>query len=186
MEEDTMSNQDFGHGSSTTFQSGFGGTSQTSDGSQSSREEAFSRASDMARDAAEQAKRAAAQTASTVTKNIKELLDRQIGTGATVAGHFASSVRSAADDVTNDSPMIAGFVRSFADKIDGYAQGLHEQSADQLLGKASEFTKREPALVFGIAALAGFLAFRTFKTAQPVASPPMQPGQTWPTHPGQS
>jgi hypothetical protein len=176
--EETMSNQDFGHGSSTTFQSDGGENSQTSNGNQGSREEAFSRASEMAREAAEQAKRAAAQTASTVTQNVKELLDKQIGTGATVARHFASSVRSAADDVAKDSPMMAGFVRSFADAVDGYAKGLGERTADQLLGTASDFTKREPALVFGIAAVAGFVAFRTFKTAQPVASPPMQPGQS--------
>lgn len=173
-----MSNQDFGRGSSTTFQSDSEENSRRSDRSQTSREETFSRASEMARDAAEKAKQAAAQTVSSVGQNIKEMLDRQIGTGATVAGHFASSVRTAADDVAKDSPMMAGFVRSFADTMDGYAHRLQEKTADQLIGAASDFARRDPALVFGIAAVAGFLAFRTFKNAQPLASSSMQPGQS--------
>ena len=173
-----MSNQDFGRGSSTTFESNSEENSRRSDRSQTSGEETFPRASEMARDAAGKAKQAAAQTVSSVTQNVKEMLDRQIGTGATVAGHFASGVRKAADDVAKDSPMMAGLARSFADTMDGYAHGLQDKTADQLIGTASDFARREPALVFGIAAVAGFLAFRTFKNAQPLASPPMQPAQS--------
>ncbi len=169
-----MSNQDFGRDTSANSRS----DTRASDKNQNMRDAAnpaFSRASDMARDAGEQAKQAASATASTVTQNVKELLDRQLGSGADVAGHFASSARLAADDLAKESPMVAGFVRSFANTVDSYAEGLQEQSVDQLARTASDFTRREPALVFGLAAVAGFFAFRTMKSAQSVESPPIQP-----------
>ena len=112
-----MSNQDFGQDSSPTATSDAERISRAGDKNQNIRDaanQAFSRASDMARDATEQAKHAASATDSTVTQNVKDLLDRQIGSGADLAGHFAHSVRLAADDLAKESPMIAGFVRSFA------------------------------------------------------------------------
>jgi hypothetical protein len=178
--EETMSNQDFGRDSSPSAASDAERTARAGDKNQNIRDaanQAFSRASDMARDATEQAKHAASATASTVTQNVKDLLDRQIGGGADLAGHFANSVRLAADDLAKESPMVAGFVRSFANTVDGYAEGLQEQTFDQLARTASDFTRREPALVFGLAAVAGFFVFRTMKSSRPTASPPIQPGQ---------
>jgi hypothetical protein len=178
--EETMSNPDFERGSSTSFRSDSEKISQPADKNQTLRgaaSQTFSRASDMARDAGEQAKQAAAATASTVTQNVKDLLNRQLGSGAGLASHFASSVRLAADDLSKESPMIGGFVRSFANSVDGYAAEAQDQTVDQLARTASDFTRREPALVFGLAALAGFFVFRTMKSAQTVASPPIQPRQ---------
>jgi hypothetical protein len=175
--EETMSNQDFAGGGSSTD---FSPNTHDQNRSQTIREtasETFSRASDMARDAGRQAKQAAAGAASSVTQNVKEMLDRQLGSGAGLAGHFASSVRLAADDLSRESPMAAGVVRSFADTIDGYAAEMQDKTVDQLARAASDFTRREPALVFGLAAIAGFLAYRTMKSTQPVGSPPIQPQQ---------
>jgi hypothetical protein len=139
--------------------------------------QAFSQASDMARDAGEKAKRAAGDTASTVTDNVKELLDRQLATGATMVGQFASSIRLAADDLDREAPMLGGLVRGFANSVDGYADGLQDKTVEQLARSASDFTRRQPALVFGLAALAGFLALRTFKSTGSSAAPPIQPRQ---------
>jgi hypothetical protein len=66
--------------------------------------------------------------------------------------------------------------------MNGYAEDLRDQSVDQLVRTASAFTRRQPAMVFGLAALAGFLALRTLKsTPSSVASPPIQP-----THPSRA
>ena len=183
-----MSNQDFGKDRSPSATSGTEKTPRPGEKKQNIRDaasQAFSQASDMARDATEQAKHAASATASTVTQNVKDLLDRQIGSGADLAGHFAHSVRLAADDLAKESPMVAGFVRSLANTVEGYAGGMQEQTVDQLARTASDFTRREPALVFGLAALAGFFVFRTIKSSRPTASPPIQPGQQGRYQPGQ-
>ena len=139
--------------------------------------DAFFRASDKARDAGEKAKRAAADAASTMSDHVIGLLNDQIGLGAQSANRFASSMRLAANDLEQENPMLAGLVRGFAHNVDRCADRLEHPTVEQLAKSASDLTRRQPALMFGLAALAGFFAFRTFKSAsdRSVSSPPIQP-----------
>jgi hypothetical protein len=132
-------------------------------------------ASDTARDAGAQAKRTAEGAASSLTDSIIGLLNQQLGAGADAAGRFASSMRLAAHDMERENPMLADLVRGLAHNVDAYADALENQTVEQLTKSASDFTRRQPALVFGLAAVAGFFAFRTFKNAQSVSSPSIQP-----------
>ena len=137
--------------------------------------ETFSRASDSARDAGAKAKRAAEGAASSLSDSVMGLLNQQLGAGADTAGRFAKSMKVAAHDMERDSPMLADLVRGLAHNVDAYADALENRTVEQLTKAASDFTRRRPALVFGLAAVAGFLAFRTFKNAQSVSSPSTQP-----------
>jgi len=128
---------------------------------------AASRASDLAQDVAGRAKQTASDAASTIADQVKEVLGRQIGSGVEVVGKLASSTNRAADDLEQSAPVVAGMVRSVAQRMDGYANGLRDQSVDDLVRAASDLTRRQPALVFGLAAFAGFLVFRTVKNAAP-------------------
>jgi hypothetical protein len=113
-----------------------------------------------------------------VTEQVKELLDQQIGTSAKVASQFAHSIRVAADDLGQSSPILAGMVRSLASKVEDYADEFQDQTVEHLTRGASDFTRRQPALVFGLAALAGFSIFRAVKSAPGrTSSPPIQPRQ---------
>ena len=134
--------------------------------------ETFSSASDNARDAA--AKRGTEGTSS-LSDSVMGLLNQQLGAGADAADRFASSMKLAAHDMERDNPMLADLVRGLAHNVDAYADALENQSVEQLTKAASDFTRRQPALVFGLAAVAGFLAFRTFKNAQSVSSPSIRP-----------
>ena len=164
-----MSGQDLGHDTSSSN----GNMSKTN----AAANDAFSRASDSVRETAGKAKQVASSTASTVADQVKELLDRQIGSGANMAGQFASSARLAANDLDQHSPVMAGLVRTMANKIDDYADDLQDQTVEQLTRTASDFTRRQPALVFGLAAIAGFFVFRTVKSGQPTSSSSIQPRQ---------
>ena len=110
------------------------------------------------------AKRAAAEATSTITGHVKDLLDTQLASGADIVGQFGNSAQRAAEDLERTAPQLAGLVRGVADRIEGYADDLREQSVDDLLQSASNFTRRQPAMVFGLAALAGFFALRTIKS----------------------
>jgi hypothetical protein len=167
-----MSNQDFGSDSTRGMR---GGSQGKTVGAAAS--DAMSSMSDMAQQAADQAKRTAADAASTVTTQVKEMLDRQVGTGADMVGHVAHSAKRAAEDLDETVPQLAGLVRIVADRIDGYADDLRDQSVDQLLQTATDLARRQPALVFGVAALAGFFLFRTMKSAPGIAAPSIQPGR---------
>jgi len=169
-----MSNQDFGREPSTANRSSEGLGQRTSKAAS----DAFSAASAIAGDTAAKAKQVASDTAATVTGQVKHLLDEKVSGGADLVGHFAGAVKRAAQELDRDAPQLAGLVRTAGDRIDGYADGLRDQSAEQLLRAASDFTRRQPPLVFGLAALAGFFAMRTLKsTPSSVASPPIQPSQ---------
>ena len=92
--------------------------------------------------------------------------------------HLATSAQRAAEELDRESPQLAGIVRAFADRMEGYAGNLQDQTVDQLVKGASDFTRKQPALVFGLAALAGFFVMRTLKsTPTTVSSPPIQPTQ---------
>jgi ABC-type transporter Mla subunit MlaD len=129
------------------------------------RSDAVSQVSDAAQSATSTAKKkAASEAASTITDQVKELLDSQLASGVEMVGHLGSSAQRAADDLNRNAPQLAGLVRGVADRIEGYADDMRDQSVDELFRSASNFTRRQPALVFGLAALAGFFAFRTIKS----------------------
>lgn len=70
---------------------------------------AFSKASDLAREAADTAKQSAADGASTITNQVKEMLDRQVGSGAEVIGQLASSTKRAAEDLDERAPLVSRY-----------------------------------------------------------------------------
>lgn len=137
--------------------------------------EAFGKAADAARQAGSKAKSAASETASTVSEQAKVLLDRQIGSNMRAAGQFAGAVKIAAQDIEGQSPLLAGLVRNVATKVEDYAEDMQDETVEQLTRSASDFTRRQPALVFGLAALAGFALFRALKSAPDTRAPSIQP-----------
>jgi len=140
--------------------------------------DAYSKAAELTGQAAERARQTAADAASNAGSQMKDVLDRQVGTGAGILGDLARSVHRAADDLDQSSPLVGDLVRGLAGRVSGYADDLRGQTSDDLLRAASDLTRRQPALVFGLAAVAGFFAFRTLKHA-PIAekAPPIQPSQ---------
>src|SRR5215470_13784475 len=94
--------------------------------------DAMSTASAFAEDATGKVKQAASDTAETLTGEVKELLNRQVGGGADMLGHVARSARRAAADLEHDSPQVAGLARSLASQVDRYADGLRDQSVDEI------------------------------------------------------
>jgi ElaB/YqjD/DUF883 family membrane-anchored ribosome-binding protein len=171
-----MSNQDFGRGDAA------GNRSRESLGQSTARAAGDARAavSDFAGEAATKAKQAVSDTASTMREQAMSLLNGQVGNGADMVGHVAGAVRRAAEELEKEAPQLAGLVSTASDRLNGYAEDLRDQSVEQLVRNASAFTRRQPALVFGLAALAGFLALRTFKStpsSMSVPSPSIQPTQ---------
>jgi hypothetical protein len=140
--------------------------------------DAYSKAAELTGQAAEHARRTAAEAASSAGSQVKDVLDRQVGTGAGILGDLARSVHRAADDLDQSSPLIGDLARGLAGRMSGYADDLRGQTSEDLLRAASDLTRRQPALVFGLAAVAGFFVFRTLKHA-PIAekAPSLQPSQ---------
>jgi hypothetical protein len=84
-----------------------------------------------------------------------------------MVNHVVESARAAAERLDQNAPQLAGLVRNAADRAEEFSQDLRDQSVGDLIRMASDFTRKQPALVFGLASLAGFLAFRVLKSRPP-------------------
>ena len=126
--------------------------------------EAVSKLADVAQQAGTQAKEAASSLASDANDRAKGFLTQQVASGADLAGHVADSVRSAADSLDRSAPQLANFVRSAAERVEEFSEDMRGKSAEELMRTASDFTRRQPALVFGLASLAGFVLLRVLKS----------------------
>jgi hypothetical protein len=153
--EDLMSNADF----QPDLRS-----ASTEGSNQSNRGQDRNGAAAMASEAVDLAGRAASATMSTVSREAKQLLDKQVGKGASMLGSVGSSVKAAARELESGAPQMAGFVRSVGERIDEYATDLEGQTVDGVIRSAGDLARRQPALVFGLTALAGFLVMRTLKS----------------------
>jgi ElaB/YqjD/DUF883 family membrane-anchored ribosome-binding protein len=126
--------------------------------------EVASKLTEAAQQAGSQAKQAASSLASEANQKAKGLMNQKVSLGAEFASHIADAAKSAADNLDGNAPQIAGLVRDAAEKLEGFSSDLREQTVDDLVRTASDFTRRQPALVFGLASLAGFALFRVLKS----------------------
>jgi hypothetical protein len=129
--------------------------------------EAISKVADAAQQAGSQAKDAAASLASDASQKAKGVLNMQVSSGSDLAGHVARSVRCAADSLHPNAPQLASLARGAAERVEQFSRDIRGQTVEDLVRTASELTRRQPALVFGLASLAGFLAFRVLKSSPP-------------------
>jgi ElaB/YqjD/DUF883 family membrane-anchored ribosome-binding protein len=132
--------------------------------------EAVSKLADVAQQAGSQAKRTASSLASDANQKAKGFLNQQVASGAELAGHVADSARCAADNLDQNAPQLADLVRGAAKKVEEFSRDLQGQTVEDLVRTASDFTRRQPAVVFGLASLAGFLLFRVLKSDAPSSS----------------
>jgi hypothetical protein len=102
---------------------------------------------------------------SNLTSQMQNVLDQQVVKGAKMMSNVANSTRRAADELQTDAPQLAGLVRGMADRLQDYSRNLEQQSVTDIYRGASDFTRQQPAIVFGLAALAGFFALRTLKSS---------------------
>ena len=110
-------------------------------------------------------KQTAAESASTMVSQVQGVLDQQVTKGARIVSNVANSARRAAKELETETPQIAGLVRGMADQLEDYSRNLEHQSVSDIYQAASNFTRQQPALVFGVAALAGFFTLRTLRSS---------------------
>jgi ABC-type transporter Mla subunit MlaD len=169
-----MSNKDLGQGNSSSTKRREG-----SSGWAAQNRVGVTSASSVIEDVSAKAKQVSSDAAETVTQQTKRFLDGQLGAGADLIGQAAGATRRVSEELKGQSPQFAALVRSVADRVDGYSDQLREQSVGELMRSATDFTRRQPALVFGLAAMAGFFAWRVVKAVpaghSSVSSPPTQP-----------
>jgi hypothetical protein len=113
-------------------------------------------------------------TGSTITSEVQGVLDQQVVRAARMVSNVARSTRRTAEELKQDAPQLAMLVRGLADRAEEYSHRLEDQSVTDIYQSASDFTRRQPAVVFGVAALAGFFALRILKSSRATSADGMR------------
>lgn len=142
-----------------------GGDARARESMSAQTKDAIGRASGVAQAAGVRVKEEASSLVQEANQKATSFFTQQLKGGADFAGQLAGSVKSAADELSGTAPQLAELVRGGADKIETIAEELRAKSPQELWREAGDFTRRQPALVFGLASVAGFLLFRVLKAA---------------------
>ena len=129
--------------------------------------EALRQVTETAQQVQDQAKDALADLSSQATGSVKDLLNHQVNAGAEFASSLAHSIGCAADDLSGNAPQFAELARGAARQMDSFAAQVRQKSIDDLFHEGSDFARRQPAIVFGAAAVVGFALFRMLKVGTP-------------------
>ncbi len=105
----------------------------------------------------------AKSVASDAGDKIKGAVVTQKDAGADRISGVASVIRRAADDLEEDVPVAAPYIRRVAEEIEDFAGALKTQSLSEIVGAIEDFAHRQPAAFLGIVAFAGFAAVRLLK-----------------------
>ncbi|MDW6020564.1 hypothetical protein SAZ10_02180 [Mesorhizobium sp. BAC0120] len=106
----------------------------------------------------------AANAAETARDKAGEFAERGKAAGAGRMEGFARAARRAADDLQEDSPQIAGYVRQAADGLQQASSSIRSRSVGEIMDMVEDFARRQPTAYFSGAVLAGFVLSRFVKS----------------------
>jgi ElaB/YqjD/DUF883 family membrane-anchored ribosome-binding protein len=137
-----------------------GGGTRPKDGLADNARQAGAALTETAQRLGDQAKEAASSLASDAQQRFHGYMDQQVAAGVDLAARVAKAIGTAADELDRTSPALSGLVRGAGAKVQDVSQQFRDKSADDILADTREFVRRKPALVFGVAAALGFVAYR--------------------------
>ena len=118
------------------------------------------------------AKEAADTLVSATTEKLRDLANQQVAAGADLVRNVGGSVRVAGEHLERDAPQLARLVFNAAQTIEQSADQLRGQSIDDFAQNIAEFARERPEIVFGVAAVGGFLLFRLLSAGMSGATGP--------------
>ncbi|WP_209428244.1 hypothetical protein [Pararhodobacter sp. SW119] len=126
--------------------------------------------------AGEEVKHEAARTASElreqgseIASSVMEGADRyareQKDAGAQHVASVARAVERAADELEETSPELARHVHDAATSVERFSDRIRQGNVRDLIHDANDFARREPALFFGAAVIAGMALSRFLRSS---------------------
>lgn len=141
--------------------------------------EAYDDASETVREYADQARSQASGMFSALSDTAgsiaRDAIESRKAAGAAEVRGIASAIRRVADDMSDQSPNTARYVRQAADSIEDTAHHLREKSVGEIAEDVSRFAARQPLTFFAGAVFAGIALSRFFKSAADKPEPRLLP-----------
>jgi uncharacterized phage infection (PIP) family protein YhgE len=125
---------------------------------------AFGDAKAAVTDAAREVGDRVTEAAETVRDKAEGLAEEGKAAGADQIKGFARAARTAAADLEQQSPEIAGYVRQAADGIEQAASSVRNRSVGEFVEMMASFARTQPTAFFGSTVLAGFVMSRFVKS----------------------
>ena len=85
--------------------------------------------------------------------------------GADAVAGFASGVRGVADSIDEQSPRVAGMVRTAADGADTLSKQIREGDFNDLVTAVTDFTRRRPGIALALGVIAGIAITRLLRVS---------------------
>lgn len=138
----------------------------------------------------------AAAMAEPLQQKARSLAEDQKQAGAQRVQGVARAISSAADDLDDEMPQAAAWIRRGASQLESISQSVRDKSVEDLARDTERFARNNTAAFFGLSLVAGFALARFLKSGAPestghagtatgtsgsprrTVSPPLQP------HPG--
>lgn len=129
-----------------------------------------------------QPKQVVKDQAGALWQDAKETARSKLGehkqTAASGIKDLAAALRASAKELeSKEQSTVARFANGAADSLQQFSGALEKRDLDSLMREAESLARRQPAVFFGAAIAAGFLAVRFMKSSQP-DSQPQNPAQT--------
>lgn len=134
-------------------------------------------------DRAETAKEQLGGMADSLKKKTREMADDQKATGAEQLSGLARAINHAADELQDELPQAAGYVRQAAAKVDEVSTMIRERSIEDLVHETNDFARANKVVFFGMSLAAGFALARFLKSGAPSRSQPTSGGHHTPSQP---
>jgi ElaB/YqjD/DUF883 family membrane-anchored ribosome-binding protein len=110
--------------------------------------------------AGDQVREAASSLGSEAQQRFQGYMDQQVVAGADLAGRIAGAINAAADELGRTSPTLGSAVRDAGERVQDLSRRFRDKTTDEIVADTRDFVRYKPALVFGVAAALGFVAYR--------------------------
>jgi gas vesicle protein len=127
--------------------------------------DALRASTDVARDKFKEAADVAKDLASDTVEQVGDRAREQQRSGADFIDRFAGNIRDAARAFESDVPFAARGINSAAEYVEDTAKKIRDGNFRDIVDRATDFAKRQPAAFLGISVLAGFAAVRFLKAS---------------------
>jgi len=128
-------------------------------------EDVLSKTKDTARATAKALTSQASELASNIGSELVQTAHEQKGRGADAMRGFAKAVHGAANDLNEQSPAVARYVRRAAESVESLSDTVRSRSVNDLVVEAKEAARAHPTAFFVGAVAAGFALSRFFKSS---------------------
>lgn len=120
---------------------------------------------DTARTATRAVQNQASELGEQIGHELTQVVDQQKSRGVEALYGFAHAIETAADQLENQSPQAARYVRDVAERVEGLSQNISSRDVRELLQAASDMARAQPILFCGGAIAAGFALSRFLKSS---------------------